>query len=88
MVFVAFLMLGTVSMRYIPVSLMPDLANLEITVQVSYPNKAARQLENNIMSRLRWQLMQVPHLEDIETQTRNGIGVLHLKISDRSNISS
>ena len=87
MVFVAFLMLGMVSLKYIPVSLMPDIAIPEITVQVSYPNKAARQLEDNIMRRLRWQLMQVPHLEDIETQTRNGIGVLHLKFKHGTNIN-
>ena len=61
-------MLGAVSMQYIPVSLMPDISIPEVTMQVSYPNNSARKMEDNIVKRLRWQLMQVPHIEDIKNK--------------------
>ena len=46
MTFLAILMLGVLSMRYLPVSLMPNINIPEITVQVNVPNTAASKLEN------------------------------------------
>lgn len=78
MVFIAILMLGIVSYRLLPISLMPDIDIPEITVQVSYPNSSARELENALTKNLRAQLMQVAHLSDITSETRDGRGVIHL----------
>lgn len=79
MSFIAILVLGVVSMNYIPVSLMPDIDIPEITVQVSAPNTSARELENTIVQPLRRQLMQLSHLDDITSEARNENGLIHLK---------
>ena len=77
--FVALLAIGWVSYTYLPVSLMPDVAIPEITVHYSYPHSSARELENAVTATLRRQLLQVNHLDDIRSETRDGTGVLHLR---------
>ncbi len=79
MTFVALMAIGWVSYTYLPVSLMPNVAIPEITIQYSYPHSSARELENAVTSLLRRQLLQVGHLEDIHSETRDGTGVLHLR---------
>ncbi len=79
MTFVALLAIGWVSYTFLPVSLMPDVAIPEITVQYSYSHSSARELENAVTAPLRRQLLQVGHLEDIHSETRDGTGLLHLR---------
>lgn len=79
MIFLAVLMLGVVAYRLLPVALMPDIDIPEITVQVSYPNSSARELENAVVKRLRAQLAQVSHANDIVSETRDGQGIIRLK---------
>jgi len=80
MSFIAILMLGIVSFSKLPVSLMPDIEIPEITVQVSHKNTSVREMENSIMARIRRQLMQVPDIDDLESETRDGYGIIHLKL--------
>jgi multidrug efflux pump subunit AcrB len=77
--FVALLAIGWVSYTYLPVSLMPDVAIPEITVHYSYPQSSARELENAVTAPLRRQLLQVGHLDDIRSETRDGTGTLRLR---------
>jgi len=74
----AFLLLGIVASTRIPTSLMPDIAIPEITVQLTYQNNTARELETNVVRPLRNQLLQVANLKDIETETRDGFATLKL----------
>lgn len=74
----AFLLLGIVASLRIPTSLMPDIAIPEITVQLTYQNNTARELETNVVRPLRNQLLQVASLKDIETETRDGFATLKL----------
>jgi multidrug efflux pump subunit AcrB len=78
MVFIAILMLGVVSYRLLPISLMPDIDIPEITVQVSYPNSSARELESAIVRGLRTQLTQIAHLNDMSSETRDGESTIRL----------
>ena len=78
MTFIAILVLGIVAATRIPVSLMPDIDIPEITVQVSVRNTSAAELENTVVNLLRRQLMQVAHLADIKSETRDGNGLIHL----------
>ena len=79
MTFLALLALGWVSYTYLPTSLMPDVAIPEITVHYSYSHSSARELENAVTAPLRRQLLQVGHLEDIRSETRDGTGMLYLR---------
>jgi multidrug efflux pump subunit AcrB len=78
MSFIAVLMLGVVSSGRLPVSLMPDIDIPEITVAVSRPDNSAREIENSITSILRRNLLQVPGLADIESESCNGSALLLL----------
>ncbi|MDR1582339.1 MAG: efflux RND transporter permease subunit [Prevotellaceae bacterium] len=78
LVFLAFFILGIVTYMNIPVSLLPDIAIPEITVQVSGQNTSARELENTVVRPLRQQLMQVGRLRDIHSETRDGNASVYL----------
>lgn len=78
---VAVLLLGLASIGRIPVSLMPDIAIPRITVQISDPNTSARELENSVVRQVRQQLMQVGRLEDIRSETADGLSTLTLNFS-------
>jgi multidrug efflux pump subunit AcrB len=78
MTFLAILMLGLVASRRLPVSLMPDIDIPEITVAVTRPDVSAREIENSIVAVLRRNLIQVPDLRDLETESRNGSALLRL----------
>ena len=78
MAFTALFILGMVTYFTIPVSLLPDIAIPEITVQVSGANTSARELENTIVKPIRQQLMQVAGLRDIHSETRDGAGIIRL----------
>ena len=67
------------AMQYIPVSLIPDIAIPEVTVQVTAKNTPARELENTIVKNLRRSLLQTSGLADIKSETRDGSAVIYLK---------
>lgn len=78
MVSLAFFVLGIVALLSIPTSLMPNIPIPEVTVQISYPNNTAREIETNVTRPLRNQLLQVSNLKDISTETRDGFATLKL----------
>ena len=81
MVAVACLVLGVLSYTSLPISLLPDIAIPQITVQVTSNNTSARELENTVVAPLRRRLQQVSRLEDITSETRNGMGVIRLSFA-------
>lgn len=78
MAFTACFIVGLATYFTIPVSLLPDIAIPEITIQVSSQNSSARELENTVVKPIRQQLMQVGKLRDIESETRDGSGIVRL----------
>ena len=79
MTFIAIFVMGIMAMRYISVSLMPDIAIPEVTVQITAKNTPARELENTVVKGLRRSLLQTSDLADIKSETRDGSSVIHLK---------
>jgi multidrug efflux pump subunit AcrB len=78
MAFTAFFILGIITYLNVPVSLLPDIAIPEITVQVSGKNQSARELENTVVNPIRQQLLQIGKLRDIRTETRDGNAIIRL----------
>ncbi len=76
MILIAVMVLGIVSIRMLPVSLVPDIDIPQITVQVSSPNMSARELNETRINGLRGELVQVPDLENIICETKDGNGVI------------
>ena len=70
MCIIALTVIGILSLKYIPVSLMPDIDIPQITVQVSLPGYSAQEVERNVVSPLRGRLMQVAGITDIRSESR------------------
>ena len=85
MAFTACFIVGIVTYKTLPVSLLPDIAIPEITVQVTGENTSARELENTVMHTLRAQLMQVGRLEDLRSETRDGSGIVRMRFEHGTN---
>lgn len=85
MAFTACFIVGIVTYKTLPVSLLPDIAIPEITVQVTGENTSARELENTVMRTLRAQLMQVGRLEDLRSETRDGSGIVRMRFEHGTN---
>lgn len=85
MAFTACFIVGLVTYFTIPVSLLPDIAIPEITIQVSGQNTSARELENTVVKPIRQQLMQVAALRDIHSETRDGAGIIRLSFDFGTN---
>ena len=78
MAFTACFIIGVVTYFTLPVSLLPDIAIPQITVQVSGENSSARELENTVVAPVRRQLLQVAGLREIESETRDGAGIIRM----------
>ena len=85
MAFLAFFLLGIVTYLNIPVSLLPDIAIPEITVQITGDNTSARELENTVVSTIRLQLLQIGKMRDIRTETRDGNAIIRLNFEYGAN---
>ena len=85
MAFTACFIVGIVTYKTLPISLLPDIAIPEITVQVTGENTSARELENTVMHTLRAQLMQVGRLEDLRSETRDGSGIVRMRFEHGTN---
>ena len=78
MVLIAVMVLGIVAIKKLPVSLVPDIDIPQITVQVTSPDRSARELNETMLSGLRSELVQVPHLTDITCTARDGSGLIQM----------
>ena len=87
MTYVAILTLGLVAIGLLPVSLMPDIDIPEITVQVNRPGESVRQIEDGIIAPMRYQLMQLPHLDNMTSESRDGRALIRLRFSHGADIN-
>ncbi|MBO7111835.1 MAG: efflux RND transporter permease subunit [Bacteroidaceae bacterium] len=78
MVLIAVMVLGIAAIRKLPVSLVPDINIPQITVQVTSPDRSARELNDVLMAPLRSNLVQVAHLKDIVCTVKDGGGLVEM----------
>lgn len=83
--FIAIVLVGLIVSGLLPVSLLPDIKIPEITVYISQPNTNAPDLERTIVSDMRARLLQLPGLEDIQSETRDNSSIIRLKFSYGTN---
>ncbi|TDB65818.1 efflux RND transporter permease subunit [Arundinibacter roseus] len=72
--------LGLITLRQLPISLLPDIPIPELTVQASYPAADARQIEQLVALPLRNQLLQLHHLDDLEAVSQDGQVTVKLRL--------
>ncbi len=85
MAFTACFIVGMVTYNTLPVSLLPDIAIPEITVQVTASNSSARELENTAVKPIRQQLIQMSSLKGMTSETRDGAGIVRLNFEYGTN---
>ena len=86
MVTIVLIVLGIVSSRLLPVSLVPDVDAPYITVQIPAQGISARQLNETVITPLRHQLVQLPQLTDIRTEAGEGNGIIRLTFEQGADI--
>lgn len=86
MCIIAMCVLGFLSLRYVPVSLMPDIDVPQITVQVNMPGYSAQEVEKNIVAPLRGRLMQVAGTTDIRSEARMDAGSVKMTFEPGCNV--
>lgn len=70
MCLIAIMVMGDLPLRYIPVSLMPNIDVPPITVQANMPDNSAHEIDRNVLFPLRGQLMKVAEVKDIRSESR------------------
>ncbi len=78
MVLIALVAVGILALTYIPVSLMPEIDIPRITVQMSNPGASVSEVEQQMVTPMRYQLSQVAGLKDIEAVSRMDAGTITL----------
>lgn len=82
----ALLIVGLISFRYIPISLMPDIDIPQITLQVSYPGTSVREIDEKVLQPLKNQLMQVVGLKKIRSEAKTDAGTIYMNFEPGCNI--
>lgn len=85
MAFLACFIVGLITYNLLPVSMLPDIAIPQITVQVTGENASARELENTVVAPVRRQLLQVAGLKELKSETRDGLGLIRLEFDFGTN---
>ncbi len=86
MILLVVAVLGIVSIRRLPVSLIPDVDIPYITVQVTAPDLSAREIDETVSRPLRQQLIQTSFLEDITSESVDGSCTIRLSFSHGSDM--
>ena len=86
MIMTVVIVLGIVSIRMLPVSLIPDMDVPYITVQVSAPDLSAREIDESVSRPLRQQLIQIKSVTDMRSESRDGSGTIVLEFSQGSSM--
>ena len=63
--------LGCVGIASLPVGLIPEIDIPYVTVQVDAPDMSARELDDAVVKTLRQNLVQIGHLTDIRTESKD-----------------
>ena len=84
---IALLVLGIISTRYIPVSLMPNIDIPRITVQMNGPGMSAQEVDKTLIGPMGRQLMQVGGLKDIRSESKMDGGSITMTFEPGSNMS-
>ncbi len=76
--FLVVIVLGLVSIRQLPISLIPSVDVPNITVQVSAPDLSSRELDETVIRSLMHNLIQTSSLEEIRGESHDGGGTINM----------
>ena len=79
MIVIAIVVVGMISVRKMPVSLMPGIDIPQVTVQADVPGFSVQEMEKKVVEPLRAQLSHVPGVKSISSDARMDVGSIFLK---------
>lgn len=80
------MVLGAVSMRLLPISLIPDIEVPDITVRISANDMSSREIDETLLRPLRQNLVQTSYVEDICCEAMDGSGVINMSFSENADM--
>lgn len=86
MCLIAIIVISILALRFIPVSLMPDIDVPQIAVQAIYPGASVEEVEKQVTRPLRQQLLQVAGLKEMRSESRMDAGILRLTFDTGSDM--
>ncbi len=72
MVFLIIIVLGVMSLRYLPVDLLPAIEYARLSINTSYPNVGPEEIETIITDKIENAVASVPNLEEVRSSSREG----------------
>jgi HAE1 family hydrophobic/amphiphilic exporter-1 len=81
MLFVAIAFIGVLSLRRLPIDLLPDIAYPKLVIYTSYPEVGPAEVEQFVTRRIEAQFSRVPGVERIESVSREGVSLVILRFA-------
>jgi HAE1 family hydrophobic/amphiphilic exporter-1 len=81
MVFIAITCLGLISLRRLPIDLLPDLSFPRIVIYTTYPDVSPLEIERVITSPIESRLTRLPGKERVESITREGLSLIVIRFA-------
>lgn len=88
MLFVAIIMLGLVSLKMLPLDIMPEMEFPSITIITVYPGASANEVEEQVTKPLETILSAAEHLSEIKSTSKENVSFIQLSYSWGSDITS
>lgn len=88
MAFVAILLFGLVSLRMLPLDVMPAMELPSLTVLTVYPGASANEVEDQVSKVLETQLSGVQDLKSIKSSSRENVSIVSLEFNWGSDLNT
>lgn len=88
MIFIAIVMLGLVSLKMLPLDLMPEMEFPSITIITIYPGASANEIEEQVTKPLETVLSAAENLNEIESTSKENVSFIHLSYNWGTDVTS
>jgi hydrophobic/amphiphilic exporter-1 (mainly G- bacteria), HAE1 family len=86
MLFVAIAFIGVLSLRRLPIDLLPDIAYPKLVIYTAYPDVGPAEVEQFVTRKIEAQFSRVPGVERIESVSREGVSLVILRFAWGTNM--
>ncbi len=81
MIFSALVLFGVISLRMLPIDLMPEMEIPVVTVIVAYPGASATDVERDVTELLENELAAVPDLDTLRSYSRDNMSIVMCELT-------
>ena len=88
MIFIAIILLGVVSLKMLPLDLMPEMEFPSVTVITVYPGASANEVEEQVTKPLETVLSAAEHLTEIKSTSKENVSFIQLSYNWGGDVTS